>query len=105
MDGFIYGRSAVAAYVPVRCAVGLPFVGHARVRAIIMVALLQALLVGIAPMLGELIALYADSVVAAHSLGVGLTAALAEAAVIAAVRTLVAVAALLADEVVEVVRE
>ena len=68
-----------------------------------MVALLQALLVGIAPMLGELVALHADSVVAAHSLGVGLAAALAEAAVIATVRTLVAVAALLADEVVEVV--
>jgi len=70
-----------------------------------MVALLQALLVGIAPMLGELIALYADSVVAALGQGVGLAAALAEAAVIATVRTLVAVAALLADEVVEVVRE
>lgn len=103
MDSLIYGRSAVAADVPVRCAVGLPFVGHARVRAIIMVALPEALLVGVAPMLCELVALHADSVVAAHSLGVGLAAALAEAAVIAAVAALVAVAALLADEVVEVV--
>jgi hypothetical protein len=106
VDGFVDGSAAVLAYLPVSLAVALPFAADAVVSAVgIVVALLQALLVFVAPVLGKVFALHAEVVVAAHRRDIGTAAIVAELAIFAAVEAFVAVAALLADEVVGVVLE
>ena len=87
-------------------AVALPLCADICVSTIgIVVALLEALLVGVAPMFHELAALYAKLVLTAYRFRIGLATSEAELAVVAAVAAFEAVAALVADEVVAVVFE
>lgn len=106
MDGFFYGSATYQTNLPVSAFVACPFRTYISMRAGgVVIAFVQALVVGIAPVFCKVFALHAEVVVATHRLCIRLAAVVAEFAVVAAVETFVAVAALLADEVVEVVLE
>lgn len=106
VDSFLHSLSAIHADLPVSIVVDRPFRTQIVVRATcVVVTVLQALVVGIAPMFCKVLALYAEIVVAAHRRDVGIAAIVAEFAIVAAVQTFVAVATLLTDEVVEVILE
>lgn len=103
MRSFADGSTTIVADQPVSALVAVPTCAYACVCAfLIMVAIFQTLVVCIAPMLYEVLALYAEVVVAAHRRSVGCTAFCAEFAIVAAVHTFEAIATLLADEVVAV---
>ena len=70
---------------------------------LIVVAEFEALVIFVAPMFGEFVALYAEVVVAAHRRCVVGTAIEAEPAFVASVFAFVAIATLVADEVVAVI--
>ena len=70
---------------------------------LVVVAEFEALVVFVAPMFGEFVALYAEVVVAAHRRCIVGTAIEAEPTFVASVFAFVAIAALLTDEVVAVV--
>lgn len=98
--------ATIEADVPMSVFVALPLCADICVSTIgIVVAFLEALLVGVAPMFHELAALYAKFVFAAHRLCVGQATDGAELAFIATVTAFEAVTALIADEVVAVVVE
>lgn len=106
MDGFVDGSAAVLACLPVCLAVARPLVADVGVSAVgIVVALLQTLVILVAPVLSKVLALHAEVVVATLRRGVRLAAVVAEFAIVAAVETFVAVTTLQADEVVEVILE
>lgn len=103
MRSFADGSTTIVADQPVSALVAVPTCAYACVCAfLIMVAIFQTLVVCIAPMLYEVLALYAEVVVAAHRRSVGCTAFCAEFAIVAAVHTFEAIATLPADEVVAV---
>ena len=106
MDGLLDGSSAVLADLPVCIVVAFPTCHNVIMcTACIVVAKLQALVVGIAPVFCKVFTLYAEVVVAAHRRDVGPAAFVAEFAIVAAVQTFVAIATFLTDEVVEVILE
>lgn len=103
MRSFADGSTTIVADQPVSIVVAVPTCAYACVCAfLVMVALLQTLVVCVAPMLYEVFALYAEVVVATHRRSVGIAAFRAEFAIVAAVQTFEAIATLLADEVVAV---
>lgn len=105
--GILVNSSAtIEANVPMSVAVALPLCADICVNAIgIVVTLLEALLVGIAPMFHELAAFYAKLVCTAYRFCVSLAASNAEFAFVATVTAFEAVATLVADKVVAVVFE
>ena len=100
MDSLVHCNAAVLADMPVSGAVHVPGRADVQVSAVrVVVAEFETLVVFIAPMLGKLIALYTEVVVAASIHGVVVAAILAESTVVALI-AFIAVAALFADEVV-----